>query len=83
MESEYYIEELKAAVKSISYDFDTKIGNLYMPDMCCTDMSGCIAFFQRIDPRVESIYTFSNGVRDTSYHLRGGEWRANTAHQAY
>lgn len=46
---EYNHKEMQTAIKSISYNFEEKAGYVYMPDACCVDMGGCIAFFERID----------------------------------
>ena len=34
-------------------------GRLDMEEHCCCDMTGCIAFFEAIDPEVQKIETFS------------------------
>jgi len=41
----------------------------------CCDMSGCIAAFEAIDPKVERIDTVSGNAPDTSYEKRHGEWK--------
>ena len=40
-------------------------------DRC--EMAGCIAFFERIDPKVERINT-SSGAARSGYLRSGGEW---------
>lgn len=71
-----YHSELQCSVLGISYDFSTRQGVLSMAETNACDMTGCIAFFKRIDPKVESIRTVAGDNEDTSYRLIGKEWRA-------
>jgi hypothetical protein len=59
----------------LGYDFVRRVGTLNMlrNDRC--DMAGCIALFDRIDPTVERITTFSGAAR-SGYVRVGGEWQA-------
>jgi hypothetical protein len=68
--------EFQCSVFGLSYDFATKHGVLNMDENNACDMSGCIAFFQRIDPNVKAIQTVAGGCDDTSYRLVGKEWKA-------
>lgn len=70
--------KLKTLVDRVEYDFKTRIGILFMPPMCCTDMGGAIALFTRIDREVLAIRTVSGTTEDTSYVRlwRGAEWEA-------
>ena len=68
--------DLQTAVDSLAYDFNAATGRLYMPDGVCTDMSGCIALFTAIDPKVRHIVTFAGGKQDTTYHRDGAHWEA-------
>jgi len=61
--------QLCTLVDSISYDVRKRIGTVKMPRTCCTDMSGAIDLFERIDPKVERIETYAGGRRDT-FHIR-------------
>lgn len=72
-----WLEPLVTTVNGLNYDFVTRIGRLDMPAGCCCDMNGCVALFQRIDPAVRRISTFTAGRRDTVYP-RGddGKWQA-------
>lgn len=69
-------EDLKTSVTKLAYDFAARTGTLSLPPLCCTDMTGAIALFQRIDPQVEQIETFAGGQRDTTYALVFGQWQA-------
>ncbi|MGZ9718834.1 hypothetical protein [Rhizobium miluonense] len=72
-----YHSELQCSVFSLSYDFVTRQGVLNMAETTACDMNGCIAFFQRIDPKVQAIQTKAGNLDDTSYLLVGKEWKAN------
>jgi hypothetical protein len=50
----------------LEYDWEQQRGRLIM-HATYADMNGCIALFQRIEPRVLVIDTFCGGRRDTSY----------------
>lgn len=67
-------------LESVQYDFTTRIGHLVMGPMSAADMQGCIDIFTGLDPKVEAIVTWRTDpaglVRDTSYLLHKGEWRA-------
>lgn len=69
---------IKATVNSISYDFVTKAGYVYLPDASNVNMAGCIEFFTNIDPEVARIYTFAGGEIDTCYWRHGDEWQSAT-----
>ena len=69
-------EELQCTPIRLGYDFVRHVGTLnLMRDERC-DMARCIALFERIDPRVERINTFSGGDRTGYYYRVAGEWRA-------
>jgi hypothetical protein len=63
-------------VKRLTYEFNTRTGRLDMPEHNCCDMTGAIALFQAIDPKVRFIETFAGGVSDTSYRRQGDKWEA-------
>lgn len=69
--------ELKCEPLRVAYDFRTRHGVLHMAEGDCCDMTGCIAFFTRMDQDAMMITTFSGDTRDTIYRRDpGGEWRA-------
>ena len=55
---------LGCEVDRLEYDFNKRIGRLFMPKDNCCDMSGCVAMFERIDPHVKRIETFAAGKPD-------------------
>lgn len=61
--------KLMCDVQSISYNFDTKIGTVQI-GYGCTDMSGTIDLFTKIDPEVRGVYTFSTGLRQDTFYTR-------------
>ncbi len=71
-----YHPELQCDVLGIAYDFVTKLGIVHIEEGDCTDMTGCIDVFQRIDPRVMQIQTIAGGRDDTRYARRRGQWIA-------
>jgi hypothetical protein len=44
--------------------FREQRGRLDMETLCCCDMSGCIAFFEAIDPEVEEIEERRRGKKE-------------------
>ncbi|MFS8051602.1 hypothetical protein QD357_02130 [Rhizobium sp. BR 317] len=71
-----YHPELQCAVFGLSYDFVTREGILNMDESNASDMTGCIALFKRIDPKVQAIQTVAGTTNDTSYRLVGKAWTA-------
>lgn len=70
--------QLQCFVAEIRYDFIQKFGTVVIDESGCTDMGGCIAFFERIDPTVRCIQTYSGNRSDTTYRLNAvGEWEAS------
>jgi hypothetical protein len=69
-------ERLKCSVVSLAYDFRSHTGQLYLLDGDCCDMTGCVALFGEIDPKVTAINTYSGDQADTVYHKKGTEWSA-------
>ena len=69
-----YHPEMMCEVTRISYDFDTRIGRVDMAESTCVDMSGCLGFFERIDPNVELIETFAGLKSDTIYKRGANGW---------
>jgi hypothetical protein len=67
---------LMCEIKSLSYDFDEKVGTLVMEDGDCCDMAGCIALFEAIDPAVKGIATISGEQPDTMYVRSASGWVA-------
>ncbi|MBS0243806.1 MAG: hypothetical protein JSS20_16650 [Proteobacteria bacterium] len=72
---------VQAEVLRFEYDFDRHAGRLYMAQGDCADMSGAIRFFERIDPDVRRIETFTGPVPDTTYVRDGADWHAINADQ--
>lgn len=76
MKATQFHPQLLCGVDRVEYDFRAGKGTLYLPAGDCCDMSGCIAFFEAIDPKVQAIDTFSGGKRDTGYRRHGSDWSA-------
>jgi hypothetical protein len=72
-----FVSELGCFVHGLHYDFATRRGTATLAAGGCTDMAGCIALFQRIDPDVRYIKTFSGSRPDTWYTRdTTGTWQA-------
>lgn len=71
-----YNQQLQCDALDFCYDPDTGNGILLMAAGDCCDMAGCVAFFENIDAKVNSVDTFSGSVHDTIYSLRNGRWTA-------
>jgi hypothetical protein len=69
-------ERLKCHVVSLAYDCCSHTGQLYLLDGDCCDMTGCVALFKGIDPKVTAINTYSGDKADTVYRKEGTEWKA-------
>lgn len=76
MSESLYDERLMCEVVSLSYDFRTRTGELYLPDSNCCDMTGCLELFEAIDPSVVAIETRSGNRADTAYRKVGVDWKA-------
>jgi hypothetical protein len=72
-------KRLRCNVRSLTYDFGSQTGQLYLTDFDCCDMGGCISIFEAIDPRVTEIKTYSVAKGDLTYRKRGAKWVALTA----
>jgi hypothetical protein len=70
-DGETYHCELMTPVRRMTYEFEQRLGVLYLPPYCCTDMAGAIALFRRLDPEVQQVQTFAGSERDTVYALVG------------
>jgi hypothetical protein len=62
-----FVEGLGTCIWSLSYDAHTRTGTIEMPEGSCTDISGAIALFTRIDPAVVRVITKAGGKLDTSF----------------
>lgn len=76
----HYVSHMQCYVQRISYDFALKTGEVWMPEVSCTDMHGAIEWFGDIDDDVRTIITWSAGRLDTTY-IRDevGNWHAAEA----
>ena len=71
-------EDFKCFVYHVGYILDGKIGAVSMKEGGCTDMSGAIRYFKRIDKEVQTIIThYGNPAEpDTCYYREGDDWVA-------
>ena len=74
-EEKYFDERLGCCLESLTYDFNTHSGKLYISGYGCCDMSGCIDFFESIDPHVSQIFPYSK-QNDVFYKKIESEWKS-------
>jgi hypothetical protein len=68
---------MQCSLEAMVYDFVCHAGVAHFPDGKCCDMSGCIAFFEKIDPKVVTIQTYSGAKPDVLYRKRAEGWTAH------
>lgn len=72
-----YRDDVQCFVRELAYDFEAKEGRISLAEMQCTDMTGCIGLFKKIDLDVRVIKTFQGAIPDTEYRLLSdGKWQA-------
>ncbi len=69
-------EKMMCRVKAFSYNYEGREGLLFVEEGEICSMSGCVSFFENIDPDARVISTFSGGRMDTIYVRIGREWVA-------
>jgi hypothetical protein len=76
-EGSVFVQGLGTCIWSLSYDARTRTGTIEMPEGYCTDMSGAVTVFTRIDPAVVQVITKAGGVVDTTYQrVKDNTWTA-------
>ena len=76
-EGSVFVQGLGTCIWSLSYDARTRTGTSEMPEGYCTDMSGAVTLFTRIDPAVVRVITKAGGTVDTIYErVKGTTWTA-------
>lgn len=72
--------DLMAVPTKADYNYVTRTGRITLAGLGCTDMTGAIRFFRRIDPGVQVINTFNDDGPDTVYsRTENGDWVAVSA----
>ena len=72
--------EMQCPTKSITYDYEQRVGFLFMEAGSRCDKFGCIKNFERIDIKVRFIMTFAGNVPGAAYRLdERGEWVTSMA----
>ena len=69
-------DRLGCLPNSLTYDFNSHTGKLYIKERGCCDMVGCIRVFKSIDPLATKILTYSGGKKDVSYQKDNMKWKA-------
>jgi hypothetical protein len=76
-ETAKFHRKMQCFVESIKYDFESRLGTVFVHEDGCTDMSGAIATFKRIDPKVEMVVVYSGDDLDIVYQRRNKDWDAH------
>jgi hypothetical protein len=69
-------ERLMCHAVSLTYDFGSHTGRLFLPGRDLCDTAGCVKIFESIDPNVTAIQTYSDNKPTTKYRKDGAGWRA-------
>jgi hypothetical protein len=72
---------LMCSVISMTYDFPSHTGYLYLCSGDCCDMRGCVGLFKAVDPKVLEIICFSGDKPDVQYHKADGKWEVSRLHR--
>lgn len=73
-ESRYH-PEMMCTVLHLGYDFTNRLGEVHVGKLQSTDMTGCTAFFERIDAEVKGIRVVASGRPDFIYLKRDDKWQ--------
>lgn len=77
-------DELMAEALTTEYHHGTRVGRVLLAGLGCTDMTGAIRYFRRIDPGVRQIETSNSDGADTIYlRMENGDWIAVSAGQRH
>jgi len=72
-EGSRWVSELGCSIRSIAYNFHTRIGRVDMAMPDCY-INGCVSLVRRIDPKVWRIETYVGNRPDTFYTYDGYQW---------
>src|SRR5262245_48083485 len=76
-----WLPELQCRILRVSYDFNKRRADLFLPVGECTDMTGAIGSVTHIDPDARMIQTWAGDKPDTSYVWSNGVWYAVATHR--
>jgi hypothetical protein len=69
-------DRLQCRLISLTYDFRTRTGQVYLFEGDCCDMTGCVTLFEGIDSEVTAVDTFAGDKADAVYRKQGRKWSA-------
>lgn len=76
-DSGVYRGDLMCSVRSLHYDFARRVGALVLGPHSCTDQTGAVTLFERIDPLVRRVETIGDPADySTTYVRTATGWRA-------
>jgi hypothetical protein len=70
-------KDLQCTVWGLEYDFKERVGTLLAAPYQRCDMGACIALFEKIDPKVKTIFTVAGETPDVVYTRNVKSWNAN------
>lgn len=68
--------DIQCSVSHLTYSFHSHLGDLFIADNQCTDMTTCIELFRRLDPDVREIRVHEGTHNETIYTKIGEQWTA-------
>lgn len=69
-------EMMVTKIERIDIDLRAHVAVLYLPEYCCTNMTGAIQAVTAMDPDCQMIVTIAGAGIDTRYERRGERWVA-------
>ena len=67
IEGQWWDARLQCCVRSLEYNFETRMGRVWLPHGKYNDMNGCIRVFTAIHPAVKQIVVKDDGGRTITY----------------
>jgi hypothetical protein len=74
---------LQCNISRVTYDFETKVANFYLPYSNCTDMTGAIYFAKQISSDVEQVQVFEDNTLINIYLRIADKWTAQSFNRPY
>jgi len=69
---------LQCNIEKLTYDFETKVVNFYLPQHNCTDMRGAITVAKRVSPDVQMINVYEDENLINIYLKIADKWTAQS-----
>jgi len=69
-------KRVRAFVHSVTYNFETRIGTIWLQDGGSSDFTGSIETIKQIDPEARRVEVYRNDQLDIIYAGAGSEWKS-------